>query len=155
MVEKIDKALGALAFALLSGSLFLMLTLTLVNIAARWFNVTFMWIDPLVRHLVFLSAFMGGALATGKGNHIRIDLAGRALEAMNKEKLKLKVDAAIDLVSAIACFFLLKAGWDFALVELEYGKPLFLNVHSGWLVSIIPFGFGLIGLRFIAAFLKK
>ena len=48
----------------------LMLGLTLVNIVLRWFGHTWLWVEPLVRHLVFVCAFLGGALATGSKNHI-------------------------------------------------------------------------------------
>ena len=34
-------------------------------------------------------------------------------------------------------------------VEFEFGKPAFLGIHSGYLVSLIPFGAGLIMLRLI------
>ena len=51
--------------------------------------------------------------------------------------------------------FLFLAGKDFALVELEFGRETFLGIHSGWLVSIIPFGFAFIGLRFITVTLKN
>lgn len=149
IIEKIDKGIEKGAFAILSASLFLMLGLTLLNIAARWFDSTFTWIDPLVRHLVFLSAFMGAVLATGKGSHIKIDVAGRALEALGKKKLQKTLSILIGAVAAMACYFLFKAGRDFSLVEFEYGREAFMGIHSGWLVSIIPFGFALIGARFL------
>jgi len=150
MIEKFDRYIEIIAQTLIGVCLFLMLTLTLLNIVSRWFNETFMWIDPLVRHLVFLSAFMGGVLATGNASHIKIDLLGRALEAKNLKKFKKYLRSALFALSALACFLLAKSGLDFAKVEFEYGSASFLNIHSGHLVSIIPFGFFLIGLRFIA-----
>ncbi|MCO4753127.1 MAG: TRAP transporter small permease [Bacteriovoracaceae bacterium] len=132
-----------------------MLFLPLFNIVARWFGQSILWIDPLVRHLVFLSAFMGGVLATGKGNHIKLDLVSRALEGLHKKRLKKIVDTLAALASIVACYFLFVAGRDFALVEFEYGKEAFLGIHSGFLVSIIPFGFCFIALRFFTVTFKE
>jgi TRAP-type C4-dicarboxylate transport system permease small subunit len=42
----------------------------------------------------------------------------------------------------------MKSGYDFFVVEKEFGAPSFLGIHSAYLVGIIPFGMGLISLRF-------
>ena len=60
--------------------LWAMLIISTLSIFLRWFQVSFLWTDPLVRHLVFITAFLGGSLATGANNHIRIDLAGKLFE---------------------------------------------------------------------------
>ena len=44
---------------------------------------------------------------------------------------------------------LLKSSYEFYLSEKEFGSPAFLHIHSSYLVAIIPFGVGLILLRFI------
>ena len=155
MIRILDYALEKIAFYILGTCLFGMLFFTLFNIVARWFGMSFLWIDPLVRHMVFLSAFMGAVMATGKGNHIKLDIVSRALESFNKQKAKKVVDTLGALAAVVACYFLFLAGKDFALVELEFGREAFLGIHSGWLVSIIPFGFAFIGLRFITVTLKN
>ena len=58
-----------------------MMILSITGIVLRWFNIAFLWIDPLVRHLVFICTFLGGAIATGRGTHIGIDIIGRLLES--------------------------------------------------------------------------
>jgi TRAP-type C4-dicarboxylate transport system permease small subunit len=153
MIKKIDSLLDKISFYGIVVAVLLMLSLTVLNIVLRWFNTSILWIDPLVRHLVFLSAFLGGSLATGKDNHIRIDLASKALESMNKPALKIWVERFIYIVTLIALVLLTKAGVDFTKMELEFGKNVFLGLHSGVLVSIIPFGMGLIGLRYLLRFL--
>lgn len=155
MIRILDYALEKIAFYILGTCLFGMLFFTLFNIVARWFGMSFLWIDPLVRHMVFLSAFMGAVMATGKGNHIKLDIVSRALESFNKQKAKKVVDTLGALAAVVACYFLFLAGKDFALVELEFGREAFLGIHSGWLVSIIPFGFAFVGLRFITVTLKN
>ena len=42
--------------------------LSVTNIFLRWFDMTIYWVEPLVRHLVFLSAFLGGYLRREVGS---------------------------------------------------------------------------------------
>lgn len=151
--KKCDQLLETLSYRLIVLSLFAMLFLSIANIVLRWFGMTFMWIDPLVRHLVFISAFLGGSLATGSSKHIGIDLMTKVLEKP-KYAFYGKVHK---LIVSLFCFCILlwltAASYDFAQVEFEYGRAQFWGIHSGYLVSIIPMGFGLIGLRFFFRFL--
>lgn len=149
MIEKFDKLQERFAFAVLVVALFGMLGLTLTNIVSRWFHTSFIWVEPVVRHLVFIAAFMGAVLATGKKTHIKIDLVGRWLEGGGKPRLRKAHFIFISLFSALACFLLAKAGYDFTLVEAQYGKKVFWGLHSSYLVAIIPLGFSLIGIRFL------
>lgn len=153
MIKKLDDYLDKISFYGIVLAVSLMLLLTVLNIVLRWFNTSILWVDPLVRHLVFLSAFLGGALATGKDNHIRIDLASKLLENLKKPKLKVWVDRIIYIITMGTTIYLAKAGMDFAKIELEFGKVAFLGLHSGVLVAIIPFGMGLISLRYLFRFL--
>jgi TRAP-type C4-dicarboxylate transport system permease small subunit len=149
MIKKLDNIVDRVAFYGIVISVVLMLTLTVLNIVLRWFNTSILWIDPMVRHLVFLSAFLGGTLATGQDNHIRIDLASKIFETKGWHGLKRWVDRGVVFVTIIATLFLAKAGYDFMKVELEFGKEAFFHIHSGYLVGIIPFGMGMLTLRFI------
>ena len=60
-------------------SILAILIFSSLTIVLRWFQINLMWIDPLVRHLVFLSTFLGGVIATGRGTHIGIDLVSKIL----------------------------------------------------------------------------
>jgi TRAP-type C4-dicarboxylate transport system permease small subunit len=149
MIKKIDRFVGGIAFYGIVIAVALMLSLTILNIVLRWFNTSIVWVDPMVRHLVFLSAFLGGTLATGEDNHIRIDLAAKILETKKLNKTKIWLERAVILITCIATILLAQAGLDFAKIELEFGKDVFLGIHSGYLVGIIPFGMGLLTLRFV------
>jgi TRAP-type C4-dicarboxylate transport system permease small subunit len=149
MIKKIDTIVEKFAFYGVVVSIILMLGFTVLNIVLRWFNTSILWIDPAVRHLVFLSAFLGGTLATGQDNHIRIDLASKIFETKGWHGLKRWIDRIVIFVTIVATIFLARAGYDFMKVELEFGKEAFLGVHSGLLVGIIPFGMGILTLRFI------
>ena len=148
MIKKFDSYLDKIAFYGIVISVLLMLGLTVLNIVLRWFNTSILWIDPFVRHLVFLSAFLGGVLATGKDSHIRIDLATKLCERLESPGLSIWLNRLVYLVTMLATILLSKAGYDFYKVELEFGKEAFLGIHSGFLVAIIPFGMGLISLRY-------
>ncbi len=128
--------------------LFLILGLAVTAIVLRWLGSSPLWIEPLVRHLVFATAFLGGSLATSKGAHIKVDLLTHLVERSRSPVVHWLHRNLVVLFCLITTISLVKASWDFFLVEREYGAPAFLEIHSAWLVAIIPVGMGLIALRF-------
>ena len=126
---------------------FLMLGLSVLGIVLRWFQLPLNWIEPLVRHLVFLSAFLGATLATASGRHISIEILAKYFEA-SRDFSKLKVlTKFVNVITIFALVFLMKSGYDFFLVEKEYGSKIFFGLHSSSMVFIIPLGFALILIR--------
>ena len=148
MIRKIDNALDFIAKWGVLVCIGLMLVLSLLNISLRWFENSVLWIEPLVRHLVFLAAFFGGALATGEGQHIKIDLLAKVLEKTDNKYAQIVIEKLVIFVCLIATVILTKAGYDLFWVEKEYGQEAFLDIHSAYLVGIIPFGMAFISLRF-------
>ena len=132
----------------LVASLFAILVLSVFAIFLRWFGSSLMWVEPLIRHLVFLSAFLGGSVATSKNVHIKIDLFTKLIELSRSRVLLWAHKNIVSLFCFIVCLALAKSGRDFYLVEKEFGAIGFLHIHSATLVGIIPFGMGLIALRF-------
>jgi TRAP-type C4-dicarboxylate transport system permease small subunit len=149
MIRKIDSALNSFSKWGVFTCIFLMLGFSILNIVLRWFQHSIIWIDPLVRHLVFLAAFLGGSLATGEAQHIRIDLFSKIMEKVNNKYMILIVDKLSIIASLVATLILTKASYDLVIIEAEYGKEEFLGIHSSFLIGIIPFGMGLISLRFL------
>ncbi len=129
-------------------SLFLILGLAVFSIVMRWLSMSLLWIEPLIRHIVFLSAFLGGSLATKKGAHIKVDLLTHMIGRSSSEVLHWLHRNLIGLFCCLTCFFLTLSSWDFYQVEKEFGSTAFLNIHSSYLVLIIPLGMGLIFFRF-------
>lgn len=125
------------------------LTLAVMAIVCRWGGKSFMWLEPLVRHLVFLSAFLGGSLATSKNVHIKVDLLTKLVEMSSSTFIHWLHRNIITLFCCLTTLALLKSSYDFYLSEKEFGAPAFLHIHSSYLVAIIPFGVGLIFLRFV------
>ena len=132
-----------------------MLGLSISTIVLRWFSVSFLWVEPLTRHLVFLSAFLGGVIATGRKNHIGIDVIGKYFEAKKNHQALGVIEKIISLSCFIALVWLIMACYQFTIVEAEYGKVAFLGIHSKYLVAIAPFGFSLIAYRFLYLFLSS
>ena len=128
--------------------LFFMLFLTLFNIVLRFFESSMLWIDPLVRHTVFLSAFLGGALATGRNKNIAIDILANYFKDHKDSKANKIINLIIYTVCLVTLIWLTKAGIDLVELEIEYGRKVFLSIHSSFLIGIIPFGLGIISLRF-------
>jgi TRAP-type C4-dicarboxylate transport system permease small subunit len=133
--------------------LFTILSLAVFAIVLRWFGSSMMWIEPLIRHLVFLSAFLGGSLATGKSVHIKVDLLTKLIEISRSRIVHWLHKNLVSLFCLVVCLALVKSGWDFYLVEKEFGAVGFLQLHSSTLVGIIPFGMSLIALRFFNQFM--
>jgi TRAP-type C4-dicarboxylate transport system permease small subunit len=151
----IDRSIEKGASWILVACVIGMLVLSLLIIVLRWFALSLAWAEPFVRHLVFLSAFMGGVLATGRGTHIGIDIIGKILEAQGNTRAHVWVLRAIQLTSFLTLSWLITASWDFVLVEAQYGKAAFLGIHSKFLVAIIPFGLALISYRFLYLLLSS
>lgn len=145
----IDKVVtGFLIVSVLS-----MLGLSVSNIVLRWFNMHVMWIEPLVRYLVVIAAFLGGVIATGQRRHIAIDIVGKYLESSDRDYVRVWLLRIIDIVCVIALSFLVYACYNFVLEESSYGKIVFLGLHSKYLAAILPLGFGAMTVRFLLNFL--
>ena len=153
VIKLLDTALEKFTTYLLVASVLLMLSLSSLSIVARWFQSNIVWIDPFVRHLVFLSAFLGGIIATGQGTHIGIDVIGKFVESKGWHSLRSIISKIIMISSMAVLGWLIKSGIDFTNVELEFGKIEFFGIHSGYLVMIIPIGMALLLLRFLTIFL--
>jgi TRAP-type C4-dicarboxylate transport system permease small subunit len=154
-LKLIDKYLENLSSWILVFSVFAMLTMSVLNIVLRWMDTTIHWVEPFVRHLVFLSTFLGGVLATGRGTHIGIDILGKWCESNKKLVMHRWITRIIALTSLLTLLWLVKASVDFVNVELEFGKPVFWGISSGVLVGIIPFGFIMIAYRFFVILLNS
>lgn len=148
-LKKIDHWIENIVTGALFVSVLLMIICSMSIIVLRWFDQSLLWMEPLVRHLVFLSAFLGGALATGKGTHIGIDILGKFFESKKMWTAHLWVNRIINIASTIVLYVFVSLSIDFVKMESEFGREIFLGIHSKYLVSIIPIGFAIIGIRFL------
>ncbi len=149
LIRIFDDILERLSRWGLISCLLMILSLAVMAIFFRWGGKSFMWLEPLVRHLVFLSAFLGGSLATSKNVHIKVDILTKLVEMSSSRFIRWLHRNMITLFCCLTMLVLLKSSYEFYLSEKEFGSPAFLHIHSSYLVAIIPFGVGLILLRFI------
>lgn len=126
---------------------FSMLFFSVINVILRWFGVSYSWIEPMVRHLVFSTAFLGATLATANSKHIGIEIFQKYLESKHKEKLLFFIGKLSNFISFVILYFLANSGYEFFSVEKKYGAESFLGIHSSTLVLIIPIGFALMMFR--------
>ncbi len=154
ILEYLDRGIEKFCSIFLIISVFSMLFLSLLNILLRWFEMSLSWIDPLTRHLVFISTFLAAALASGKGQNIAIDILPRHLEFSGKKTLKRLLDKLIAFIVAAVLIWFITTSLKLVQVEIEYGKALFWGIHSSFFVAVIPLGSTLICLRFIIFAMK-
>lgn len=118
-----------------------------LNIVLRWFDTSLMFVDPLVRHLVFALAFLGAVEATERSQNISIDILKRYLETKKKESLIGIINKAVFVFSILGCLWLASSAYDFVKIEMEYSRELFWGIDTGMTAAIIPFGFALIAFK--------
>ncbi len=152
MFQKIDKFIEKLASWLLIICIFSIVLYSFFEIILRQFEITYLWISPLIRHLVFLCSFLGATLATGSEKHIRIDVLSKIVDPTKKKFILLEV--FIYFVTFLICLWLTYAAFEFFQFEREFGKDSFWGIHSSYLTFIAPFGFTLITYRFFYLIVK-
>ena len=108
-------------------------------------SVTFLWTDPLVRHLVLWCGFVGAMIATRQGKHIRID----ALLRLLSPPLLDLIQASTSFFSALVCFILTWVSLGFLGDEMALNTRTFLQIPTWKLQLIFPLTFGVMGFRFL------
>jgi len=128
-----------------------MIFLGLLGMVLRWCQTSFLWLDPLIRHFVFVSAFLGGVLAAGRGAHISVDAVSKILAPEGAWARWLKL--TVLCLSFLVTLWPIWAGVKLVLVEWDFGQKVFFGIHSSFLIAIMPIGFSLIAYRFLFKFL--
>ena len=154
-LQILDRLIEKSAQHILVASILGMIAFGMLNIILRWIGHPINWFEPFIRHLVFLCAFLGGVLATGKKSHIGIDIIGKLLAQKYGPAIGCHIERIIALASIATLLFLAWAGWNYVQVEAQYGKAHFLGIHSQYLAAIIPIGFLLIAYRFLFLFVSS
>ena len=110
------------------------------------FQVTWFWADPLLRHLVLWSCFLGALVATREDRHIRIDAVLRLLPG----RWRHVAGALGDLAGAVLCGILSPIAFRFVLDERSYGAEAFPGLPA-WIAQLVfPAVFAGMSLRFLA-----
>ncbi len=131
--------------------LVLMVGLAFGQIVLRKFNISLVWADPLLRHLVLLLTLLGAMVASREHNHISIDIAARFVPA----RIGLGIRVLCDAFAAVVCGLLTKATLMMFLDEFRHQRGGYLVDHVPlWLFQLfLPIAFCVMGLRFARYFL--
>lgn len=108
-------------------------------------DTTLPWADQAMRAGVLWLTMLGGVLAAGTLQHIRIDVLSRKLP----ERLRPWVQRVVHLVTALVCIALAVASVQLIQLEYSLGDIAFLGIPRWLILSIIPVGFTLMGWRFV------
>lgn len=102
------------------------------------------WGDPLTKVLVLWIGLVGAMVASRQNNHIHIDVLSRFLPA----RAKAASEALNSLFAAAVCGVLAYHAGRLVLLDKEAATVAFGTVPTWVCELIIPFGFGVIGLRY-------
>jgi TRAP-type C4-dicarboxylate transport system permease small subunit len=123
-----------------------MLGLAALQVFLRFFFHTGLsWGDVAARHAVLWVGFLGAFLATREEKHFRIDAWVRTFPP----RIRRRIDAVVSLLSALVCFFLLRASLTFLDVAVDPHSVLFLNIPEKGVAWIVPAGFALMVVQFL------
>lgn len=112
------------------------------------FAITLLWAEPMIRHLVLWSGFIGALIATRADKHIKIDAAMRLFSPRQRDLLQ----GFTSLFSAVICLLLTWVSIRFFLDERAFGGSAFLAIPTWQLQLIFPLTFGAMSLRFLSRF---
>jgi TRAP-type C4-dicarboxylate transport system permease small subunit len=116
-----------------------------VQIVLRnFFDAGIFWAESFLRILVLWIAMLGAMVATRNANHLSIDVAARLLPT----RYVLWISVFTNLFSSVVCAVIAYYAFLFVRFEYEDGTIAFAIVPSWVCQSILPFGFGVMAIRF-------
>jgi TRAP-type C4-dicarboxylate transport system permease small subunit len=120
---------------LLAGLILTMILLSFLQVLLRNLaDAGFVWIDPLLRHLVLWVGFLGALLATRSGRHINIDALSRLLRPAATRVTGLMTN----LLASVICLLLTNATFKLVLGERLAATTAFLGIPVWMLQVIMP-----------------
>jgi TRAP-type C4-dicarboxylate transport system permease small subunit len=112
-----------------------MLALSFLQIVLRNVAETgFVWIDPLLRHLVLWIGFTGALLATRLRRHINVDAVSRLIP----ERVRRPAHAVLEILAAGICLLLADACLRMVQEEAAAATTSFLDLPTWIVQSIMP-----------------
>ena len=109
------------------------------------FGISFLWTEPLIRHLVLWCSFLGALIASRMDKHIRIN----AVQLLLRGRWKLVTELAASLISASVCGLLTWAACHFLEDEKAYGGQGVFGLPTWILLLVFPLTFGFMTLRYL------
>ena len=150
ILKNIEKWLLVISFSLMvifsSLNVILRALYTKFNIQfANKLLISIDWSEPFARLMVLWITFLGASLLTKDNRHIRIDVLGHFL---SPSLLTIR-EMFLSVACSVICFFMLRASIGYINMEMEYGTSMLMGISAWKWQLIIPFGFGMMLLRFL------
>jgi len=108
-------------------------------------HTSFVWVDPLLRHMLLWLAFLGAMLASRLGRHINVDAFSRLLKPRQLRAAR----TVTHLFAASVCLLLSKATMQLVLQEMEFGRTGVLGLPLWFLELVMPLAFLGMSSRFV------
>jgi len=129
-----------------------MIVLSFAQIALRnLFSINLLWAEPLIRHLVLWSGFLGALIATRQHSHIRID----ALLRICSPGLRSLLLLFANLFSAAVCLVLTWVAVHFINDERAFDTGTLFRLSTWQWQLIFPITFGVMSLRFLGQCIRQ
>ena len=109
------------------------------------FGISFLWSEPLIRHLVLWCSFLGALIACRMDRHIRID----AVQQLLQGRWKLVAQLVASLASAFVCGLLTWVAGHFLADERAYGGQGVFDLPTWILLLVFPLTFGFMTMRYL------
>jgi TRAP-type C4-dicarboxylate transport system permease small subunit len=151
LIDRLTRTLRAVESGLLAALLATMIGLAAFQVVARnLFDSGLLWGDGLVRVLVLWVTLLGGMVASRNDEHIRMDLAAKFLDVHWNRRLRRLTSAFTVVVCAIFAYHAGRFVW----LDYQEGVTAFAAVPAWVCEAILPFGAGVIGLRYLLHVVK-
>ncbi|MBI4349400.1 MAG: TRAP transporter small permease subunit [Elusimicrobia bacterium] len=153
-LRKAERALVTAERAALTALLAFMVTLAFLQVVLRQVglrtgvNLSVLWGDTLLRHLVMWVGFLGAGVAAAADKQFAMDAAAHAMAGRAKAAAAALCQAFAAVVSAC----LLRASWAYLQQQREHAGILFsafgVHVPAWWFEAVAPFGFALLAAHY-------
>jgi TRAP-type C4-dicarboxylate transport system permease small subunit len=145
--RKLDDGLAKAEAAFLALALAVMVLVVFGDFALReTVNKSWTWAKELAAYLMVWVGFLGASLATHRRRHLVMSLS----EKLFSPALRKWTSLLACLITAVTCLFLAALGLRYVLETRATGETSLTVGVPLWLVqAVIPFAFGLVGLRFL------
>ena len=131
----------------------LIIFLTFSQIVLRTFFRAIEWFDLVVKYSVLWIALIAANMAVFRNKHIKIDVIGRFAKGRYKSLILVLTNLFASVVSFILSYssFI----YVFTIERTSTDSAPFLNIPKWILLLILPFGFGMMGIRFLIRAMQK
>ncbi|GLO60304.1 C4-dicarboxylate ABC transporter permease [Vibrio sp. MACH09] len=144
------KYIHAIEDALLVVILLAMIILATFQVGIRnLFDVSILWIDPVLRISVLWIGLIGAMIASRNNEHISIDIAQLYLSKKNRQIVAVFNSFFTCVISVMVCWY----SSHFVCDEYIYETVVFGNVPSWYFQIIIPVAFLVIAVRYATLFI--